>query len=90
MPCRDDRDEQAPVKQSEYVDRLTAWLCDICRSLTSEQINTLPGLGPWWEEHQKRDAQRRESAAKRVKDQEERERAEYQRLAEKYGPGANG
>jgi hypothetical protein len=67
MPCRnDDADCQTYGQVTRELDVVTRMLCAVCGRITADGMDNIyihdadPELSKWWEEHQKKDAERRE------------------------------
>jgi len=65
MPCRYDPVPGEPGTGLYYrrlLDEMTRYLCAMCQR-APEVIEDVDGLATWWEEHQRRDAERRREEA---------------------------
>lgn len=82
MPCMDSGPSQeqveterraARLKEQEYID-LQRWLCATCQALVHHQIPVPDEVRPWWEQHQRVDAERLAREAREREAAEENQR----------------
>lgn len=68
-------------------------LCQAIRGMTPEQVNsivynakdrTARDLADWWEDHQKADADREEKEARAIREREDHDKREWERLSKKF------
>jgi len=90
MPCRDyeqDRynnctDEKRQLKiANTRLDNFAAMLCASCELMSNEQINSVPKLREWWDEHQEADRVERLRVEKAAREAAQRKAALKQKSA---------